>query len=96
MQGASRGQLGILKFFGLGNVEGCIIWSEALADRIEVDGESCCRGVSQEVSRPFPEVNPRGTELGSKRQTEPKLGQQNNDRTETYLGSIGSIPRGGI
>lgn len=48
MQGASRGQLGVLQFLGLGDVEGGVIRGEALTDRIKVDGESCCRRVISE------------------------------------------------
>lgn len=52
MQGARRRQLGVLQFLGLGDVEGGVIRGEALTDRVEVDGESCCRRVmSEQVSR---------------------------------------------
>lgn len=78
MQGARRRQLGVLQFLGLGDVEGGIIRGEALTDRVEVDGESCCRRVmSEEVSRSSlksksQEARSWGPEAG------PKLGQENN------------------
>lgn len=71
MQGACCGQLGVLQFLGLGDVEGGVIRGEALADRVEVDGESCCRrAISEEVSRSSLKANRRGTELGSGDRTE--------------------------
>lgn len=69
MQGARRRQLGVLQFLGLGDVEGGIIRGEALTDRVEVDGESCCRRVmSEEVSRPSLKVNRKRHGAGVRRQ----------------------------
>lgn len=54
MQGAGRRQLGVLQFLGLGDVEGGVIRGEALAHRIEVNGESCCRRVSERGQQGLP------------------------------------------